>query len=117
ELLYRRRTHREMNPREEPCLETHVGQRQHARSEALFYYFRLENQVPENPLLRLIDTAHKQYALGRSPQESARLGRQAEIKNSGSPLIKQRWTEQADRYEQIYAWSSDRRSDSISVRG
>jgi hypothetical protein len=27
----------------------------HARSEALFYYFRLENQVPENHLLRLID--------------------------------------------------------------
>src|ERR1700737_2720167 len=28
---------------------------QHDRSEALFYYFRLEHQVPENPLLRLID--------------------------------------------------------------
>jgi transposase len=27
----------------------------HARSEALFYYFRLEEQVPENHLLRLID--------------------------------------------------------------
>src|SRR5262249_33598950 len=27
----------------------------HARSEALFYYFRLEDQVPENHLLRLID--------------------------------------------------------------
>ena len=26
-----------------------------ARSEALFYYFRLEDQVPENHLLRLID--------------------------------------------------------------
>jgi len=26
----------------------------HARSEALFYYFRLEDQVPENHLLRLI---------------------------------------------------------------
>jgi transposase len=25
-----------------------------ARSEALFYYFRLEDQVPENHLLRLI---------------------------------------------------------------
>jgi len=25
------------------------------RSEALFYYFRLEDQVPETPLLRLID--------------------------------------------------------------
>src|SRR3974377_1772724 len=28
---------------------------QHARSEALFYCFRLEDQVPEHHLLRLID--------------------------------------------------------------
>src|SRR5450432_496126 len=28
---------------------------QHARSEALFYYFRLEDQVPEKHLLRLIE--------------------------------------------------------------
>jgi hypothetical protein len=28
---------------------------QHARSEALFYSFRLEDQVPENHLLRLIE--------------------------------------------------------------
>jgi transposase len=27
----------------------------HSRAEALFYYFRLEDQVPENHLLRLID--------------------------------------------------------------
>ena len=27
----------------------------HSRSEALFYYFRLEDQVPENHLLRLIE--------------------------------------------------------------
>jgi hypothetical protein len=27
----------------------------HTRSESLFYYFRLEDQVPENHLLRLID--------------------------------------------------------------
>ncbi len=27
----------------------------HARSEGLFYYFRLEDQIPENHLLRLID--------------------------------------------------------------
>ncbi len=26
-----------------------------ARGESLFYYFRLEDQVPENHLLRLID--------------------------------------------------------------
>jgi transposase len=28
---------------------------QHSRSESLFYYFRLDDQVPENHLLRLID--------------------------------------------------------------
>src|SRR5262249_44302731 len=28
---------------------------QHARSEALFYYFRLEDEIPENHLLRLVD--------------------------------------------------------------
>ncbi len=27
----------------------------HARSEALFYYFRLEEHIPEDHLLRLID--------------------------------------------------------------
>src|ERR1700687_4703193 len=32
-----------------------IMMRQHDRSEALFYYFRLEDQVPENHLLRLID--------------------------------------------------------------
>jgi hypothetical protein len=30
---------------------------QHSRSESLFYYFRIEDQVPENHLLRLIDQA------------------------------------------------------------
>jgi transposase len=29
---------------------------QHSRSEALCYYFRLEDQVPETHLLRLIET-------------------------------------------------------------
>src|ERR1700760_1231346 len=29
---------------------------QHTRSESLFYYFRLEDQVPEGHLLRMIDT-------------------------------------------------------------
>jgi hypothetical protein len=32
---------------------------QHDRSESLFYYFRIEDQVPENHLLRFID----RYAL------------------------------------------------------
>jgi transposase len=28
---------------------------QHIRSESLFYYFRLEDHIPENHLLRMID--------------------------------------------------------------
>ena len=38
---------------------------QHARSEALFYYFRLEDQVPENHLLRLIEK-HISFAFVRA---------------------------------------------------
>jgi transposase len=37
---------------------------QHDRSEALFYYFRLEDQLPENHLLRLIDR-HVSFAFVR----------------------------------------------------
>jgi transposase len=37
---------------------------QQDRSEALFYYFRLEDQVPENHLLRLIET-HISFAFVR----------------------------------------------------
>ena len=37
---------------------------QHDRSEALFYYFRLEGQVPENHLLRLIEK-HISFAFVR----------------------------------------------------
>jgi transposase len=37
---------------------------QHSRSEALFYYFRLEDQVPETHLLRLIDK-HISFAFVR----------------------------------------------------
>ena len=36
----------------------------HSRGEALFYYFRLEDQVPENHLLRLIDK-HLDFGLVR----------------------------------------------------
>jgi hypothetical protein len=32
---------------------------QHDRSEALFHYFRLEDQVPETHLLRLIEKTHQ----------------------------------------------------------
>src|ERR1700727_3795789 len=37
---------------------------QHSRPEALFYYFRLEDQVPETHLLRLIDK-HISFAFVR----------------------------------------------------
>ena len=37
---------------------------QHDRSEALFYYFRLEDHVPENHLLRLIEK-HISFAFVR----------------------------------------------------
>ena len=37
---------------------------QHDRSEALFYYFRLDDQVPENHLLRLIEK-HISFAFVR----------------------------------------------------
>ena len=37
---------------------------QHFRAEALFYYFRLEDQVPETHLLRLIDK-HISFAVVR----------------------------------------------------
>ena len=51
---------------------------QHDRSETLFYYFRLEDQVPENHLLRLIDKhgifrqpSGRTVALSSPPQEVA----------------------------------------------
>ena len=37
---------------------------QHARSEALFYYFRLEDQIPENHLLRLMHTPIRPALVG-----------------------------------------------------
>jgi hypothetical protein len=39
---------------------------QHDRSESLFYYFRLEDQVPETHLLRLIEK-HISFAFVREP--------------------------------------------------
>ena len=43
---------------------------QHDRSEALFYYFRLEDQVPENHLLRLIEK-HISFAFVREKLKEA----------------------------------------------
>ena len=48
----------------------------HDRSEALFYYFQLEDQVPENHLLRLIER-HISFAFVRErlKQSSSETGR------------------------------------------
>jgi hypothetical protein len=40
---------------------------QHDRSEALFYYFRLEDQAPETHLLRLIEKSLRHRTQTESP--------------------------------------------------
>jgi hypothetical protein len=42
---------------------------QHARSESLFYYFKLDDYVPKNHLLRLIDehVSEEQFILRSCP--------------------------------------------------
>jgi transposase len=52
---------------------------QHDRSEALFYYFRLEDHVPENHLLRLIEK-HISFAFVRERLK-------ASYSESGRPSI------------------------------
>jgi hypothetical protein len=51
---------------------------QHDRSEALFYYFRLEDQVPDTHLLRLIEK-HIRFAFVAREVE-------AELQRERSPL-------------------------------
>jgi len=51
---------------------------QHDRAEALFYYFRLEDQVPETHLLRLIEK-HICFAFCAREAES-------ELQRDGTPL-------------------------------
>jgi hypothetical protein len=41
---------------------------QQTRSEALFYYFRLKDQIPENHLLRRIER-HISFAFVRDPPD------------------------------------------------
>jgi hypothetical protein len=61
---------------------------QHSRSKALFYYFRLEDQVPENHLLRLIDR-HVNFEFIRAKPVSVNypvvllVGRRLEMGKSG----------------------------------
>ena len=49
---------------------------QHDRSEALFYYFRLEDQIPENHLLRLIDKHISFEFCARATKEQLQRDRQ-----------------------------------------
>ena len=49
---------------------------QHDRSEALFYYFRLEDQVPETHLLRLIEK-HISFEFVREQAEETATARPA----------------------------------------
>lgn len=55
---------------------------QHDRSGALFYYFRLEDQIPENHLPRRIDQ-HVSFSFVREQLKAAtvRLGDRRSIRN------------------------------------
>jgi transposase len=55
---------------------------QHDRSEALFYYFRLEDQVPENHLLRLIEKHFSFEFVREQLRDSYRAGDPRLIPNS-----------------------------------
>jgi len=57
---------------------------QYARSESLFYYFRIEDQVPKNHLLRLIDRHIGSYGRGLM---YARRFRSAEQCNMSTRII------------------------------
>ena len=52
---------------------------QHDRSEALFYYFRLEDQVPETHLLRLIEK-HISFAFRAREVEATATARRADLR-------------------------------------
>lgn len=43
---------------------------QHERAESLFYYFRLEDQVPEDHLLRLVDAVAREGEVGTGDEMS-----------------------------------------------
>jgi IS4 transposase len=54
---------------------------QHDRSEALFYYFRLEDQVPETHLLRLIDK-HISFEFVRRQLKDSRVSQHARVRQA-----------------------------------
>ena len=51
---------------------------QHSRSEALFYYFRREDQVPETHRLRLMEK-HINFAFAREPPPAPQTDDHAQI--------------------------------------
>ena len=67
---------------------------QHDRSEALFYYFRLEDQVPETHLLRLIE---KHISFDFVREKLRRIGRRSSASLSvTAPSTMTRLFEKAD---------------------
>ena len=82
---------------------------QHSRSEALFYYLRLEDQAPETHLLRLIEK-QGEWRGGVSPPRSLRTGREP-LGSSGSrypavriekrPVRKELWVHLDDTGEPL----------------
>jgi len=74
---------------------------QHDRSEALFYYFRLEDQVPENHLLRLIEK-HVSFAFVREKLK-------ASYSDTGRPSIDPELLLRILLIGYLYGISSERR--------
>ena len=72
----------------------------HTCSESLFYYFRLEDQVPENHLLRLIDT-HIDFSFVREQLK-------ASYSDTGRPSIDQSGTVVAYCVDRLSVWDQQR---------
>ncbi len=72
---------------------------QHDRSEALFYYFRLNDQVPETHLLRLIDK-HISFAFVRETLKQS-------YSETGRPSIRSR-TSAAHPPDRLLVWHHQR---------
>ena len=77
---------------------------QHDRSEALFYYFRLEDQVPETHLLRLIEK-HISLAFVREKLKGSYS--ETGVDRGGHSFVRQRATgpqAPAHQYSSIQEW-------------
>src|SRR5580700_8177153 len=79
---------------------------QHDRSEALFYYFRLEDQVPETHLLRLIEE-HISFAFVREQLKRS-------YSETGRPSIDPELLLRILLIGYLYGISSERQLHSVS---